>query len=297
MAGRKGDITMVVAQDNRARTLTLESIDESMGKVQPVLGYTAHEMIGQPFRKFLPSQIDEQIEDYLEFDPAGRDFADVLSRCRNFGLNAKNGQAVKFKMRVQRDVSMDANARFLILMRGEDKVSEGVLKELAQLREYGEVDAVTDLVSAESFLKAARIVQEGVRQGNTLASLAIIEIDNFARTVLDYGSPTADGLLKEVAMRCVQTFRDADVVSYAGEGRFGVILLEADLATSQIPLQRLRSVVANQPLYIPGNEGVAATLSIAFRQMKAEDSGEDTIAKCEESLSDNQGKGNQVYSV
>lgn len=290
MAGRKGDITMVVAQDNAARSLMLESVDESMGKVQPVLGYAANELVGQNFRKFLAPEVDEQIEDYLEFDAEGRDFADVISKVRNFSLVGKSGKPVKLKMRVQRDVSMDRNARFLILMRGEDKISEGVLKELAELKERATPEEVTELRTSDTFLAAAKIVHNGVKHGNAIASLAIIAIDDFARIGQDKGEEAVNALLKEVALRCIQTFRDADVVAYAGEGQFGVLLLEADATGAQIPLQRLRATVANQPT-------VSCTVSIAFRTLRPEETPEEAIAACEDKLGDNQGDGNQVYQA
>ncbi len=297
MAGRKGDITMVVTQDNAKRALTIESVDESLAQLAPVAGFSAQEVIGQSFHKILPVQINEQLEDSLDFSADGRDLSDVLSRCRNFGLLAKNGKVVRLKMRVQRDVSFDANARFLLVMRGEGGATEGVLKELASFKEFEAVDKVTELPSSTSFMKAAKIVQNGVQTGTMQAAVALMEIDDFRQITLDYGQTVSEGLLKEVALRCRQTFRDADVIGYAGEGQFGVLLLEADAKTGTIPLQRLRSVVANQPLYIPGNDKIGCTLSIALRPMHEHEEVEATIRRCEAVLNEHRGGGNQVYAA
>jgi diguanylate cyclase (GGDEF)-like protein len=297
MAGRKGDIMMMVSQNNSAQQVLVESVDERLGKIEHLLGYGADAMVGHSLNDFLPATIKEQLEDYLEFTPAGKDLADVLSRCRNFGLVNKQGQIVKLNMRVQRDVIRDEKARFIIVMRGEDKVSEGVLKELAEFKEFAQLDADTDLLTLDSMLKSANITQRGVNAENTIASFAVLEIDNYLGLHNNYTKPLVDGLLKEVAIRCHQTFRDADIIAYHGQGKFSVLLLEADATNARIPLQRLRSVIANQPLYLNANNHVSFSISIAYKQMKKGEMVETIIRQCEEMLVTHHDGGNHVYEV
>lgn len=297
MSSRKGDIAMVVCQDNAAKTLTIESIDETNAMLEPIIGYEAKEILNQSLRDYLPPQINENIDDYLEFEEGGNDLGSVLSKSRGFGLLNKAGNITKFDMRIQRDVSMDEKDRFLLIMRGHDAVTSQVYRTLEDFKEYEVLDPLTDLPTSESFAKKAKIVHAALRAEEIAASMVVLHIDDFEQITQDYGTPTSEGLIKEVAFRCTQTFRDADVIGYAGDGKFGVILLDAGMTNALIPLNRLRNLIANQPLYIPGNEHVAGTISIACTEMTPDDTVDAIISRCEDALLDNDGESNYVIEV
>src|SRR4030067_2144823 len=105
MGGRNGDIAIIVSQDNAAKTLTIESIDETNGSLQEVLAYSVDEIVGSALQKILPARINNLLDDYLDFENHSNDLADVLSKAKDFALVSKVGDKKPLLMRIWRHIS------------------------------------------------------------------------------------------------------------------------------------------------------------------------------------------------
>ncbi len=126
-------------------------------------------------------------------------------------------------------------------------------------------DALTGLYNRRHFDNTIeREFMRSKRYGGDL-SLAIIDIDFFKKINDTYGHLCGDYILKEAAYLIMDNFRKTDFVFRYGGEEFVVILTETNLASSKIPLERLRAKIAEypfvfngQPLHITVSTGVSS---------------------------------------
>ncbi len=70
-------------------------------------------------------------------------------------------------------------------------------------------------------------------------------------------------MLREVAHRIKDNLRSVDLVARFGGEEFLVAMPDTDLASARITAERLRAVIENTPVMLPGGAGqVSVTLSI-----------------------------------
>jgi len=187
-------------------------------------------------------------------------------------------------MRIQTDVSMGEFPRYRVVIRDNSIAGDGLFKALGLVTQEEVLDTDLSVSKEEFFYKKADIVLDYITNKGAKATLAVIDIDKYEGLLDVFGEGTASGLLHEVVARCKTSFREADVIGYFGNGRFGLILLEAGLDSARIPLNRLRSLITHQPMFYGENQNVRATVSIAFCEMDLERTPSQMVALCNEKL-------------
>jgi len=279
MSARKGDISLVICQNNSDKRLDIENVGENRAGIEGLTGFSANEIIGKSLFDLVPANIQETFEDYIEFENDGNDLGDVVRKIRDFRFKKTTGEEVSLNTRIQSGVSFDGVDRFILIVSPKKGTSE-LYKKLKDLQEEQEVDEVSGIANSNSFGQKLEAVCEFVRRENLDASFAIISIDKYDGIVDLYGEGTGNGLIHEVTSRCRQTFRDLDILGYLGDGIFAVILVGADAGTASIPLNRLRWQLSNQPLFIPLNNNIKGSLSTSFTSISDEDDAIGLISKC-----------------
>lgn len=91
------------------------------------------------------------------------------------------------------------------------------------------------------------ILRAGNDPGRKL-SLAIFDIDHFKRINDRFGHPAGDDVIREVAVRALDSLRKRDLVGRIGGEEFAVILPGADLHTAAEACERLRAALAVRPI-------------------------------------------------
>jgi len=292
---RKDDIAIVICQNNSDKTLIIKTVNDPDNLLEKTLQYTLNTLEGRNLKELLPKYIQQQIDDYLEFDDLGNDLANVLSKTRDFSMISSSSEEVRLNMRIQRDASPDGNPHFVMLVQGLSKSHpRSNLRILQLLKENAPKNEITTLDAKEWFLEEADIVHYYVSRGRINSGFAVIALDDFENLANLYGEETKSSLLKEVEKRCEQTFRKADILGYLGEGKFAVVLVGTDARGAQVPLNRLRWQMANQELFLTENHSSTASLSIAYKEVAKNDALEKTIDNCTKILEKNKGQNNQL---
>lgn len=275
-AKRQGDIVMVIRQDNAARAVVVESIDESGGTtLQEMLGFSASTLIEQPLQAYLTTREQGLLEDYLEYDPYGKDVGDILSRAGYFGMRHQSGERVEMHMKITRDVGYLESPRFRMTLQSKDMAMGACSKEVRALLVKAQYDPVTDLHDQAAFLDAMRIVDRYVAEEKLTATVAVIAVLDYNYFLKRKTQAQMDAMLQEVSRRLVKSFRNSDIRAYLGLGVFSIGLLKADANTAHIPLHRLRE----QMQYI-GIDGEEVAVNITYLQCYPNRDVETTLKDC-----------------
>ncbi len=236
MRGRKGDIAMILCQFNRDREIIIQKVLEGENTLRELLGYDSEECVGQPLAMFLPKDIDEKIEDYVEFDDEGIDVGTVLGKVRRFRMLSKGGNQVALDMKIERDIMLDRNARFVMMIRRPVIESDPTLISLKEMKQDEKRFGKFGIPDHDAFMEAAALVQRLVNEAKFMASMGIVQVDHFG----SFTEGATDEVLKDTIIACKQTFREYDFIAYLGFRKVGVLLLEADFVNARIALNRLR---------------------------------------------------------
>ena len=108
-ATRRDDLQLDVVQHQLEKALTITAVDPDL---EHHLALDADELIGKDLRMILPRNIQETIENYLEFGDEMQDLSAVLSKISKFGLLHKKGREIRFSLKILRDISNDQNPHF-----------------------------------------------------------------------------------------------------------------------------------------------------------------------------------------
>ena len=108
----------------------------------------------------------------------------------------------------------------------------------------------------------SRIAARAVADDRPFAVM-VLDIDHFKRVNDQHGHASGDAVLQEVARRIKENLRSVDLVARFGGEEFLVAMPDTDLTSARIAAERLRTVIENKPVTVPGNTAsVQVTLSI-----------------------------------
>lgn len=133
-----------------------------------------------------------------------------------------------------------------------------------KLRHIATTDHLTGLLNRQELIpELGRMMAEADR-GDTLLALAYLDLDGFKPINDSLGHEMGDVVLKEVARRLRQTFRQHDRVFRAGGDEF--VLCIGDLAAIETSLQLLERVLAmiKAPILHEGKPLPAISASLGF---------------------------------
>jgi diguanylate cyclase (GGDEF)-like protein len=131
----------------------------------------------------------------------------------------------------------------------------------------GEVErlARTDLLTG---LANRRFTQElldrelaRVRRSRASLCVAMLDVDNFKAINDTHGHGVGDHVLAEVGRRLVGAVRGADIIGRWGGEEFLVVFVDSDAEAGRAGAERLRLVVAREPVVISPSVSVPVTLS------------------------------------
>ncbi len=118
-----------------------------------------------------------------------------------------------------------------------------------ELQRFASTDALTGLPNRRSFIEALeRSVARAENDPARKLSLAIFDIDHFKRINDRFGHPAGDDVIREVAVRSLDSLRKRDLVGRIGGEEFAVILPGADINTAADACERLRAALAAKPM-------------------------------------------------
>lgn len=263
MSNRANDAVIIITQDNARKNITIRELNVAACEI---LMREAQSLTGKPLADILPPRITRQLEEYVEYEDEGNDAAHVLNRVMDFAV-VSEGKEVQLRQKALRSDSPDGRAHFrLILQREADKKDSA---QRAKLREHmtghNVMDEGTGLPDRASMQKSLELVHYYCGKEAFAASFAVIMPDG----------DSSPALLKHYSALIKGNLRADDVVGMAADGALAVILFDAVGDSARMVLNRLRWLLAANPL----QAGQVSSVSIACADVGAEQNGKEMLAQ------------------
>lgn len=137
--------------------------------------------------------------------------------------------------------------------------------ELSDARHEMELDPLTRLYNRGAFDEQLAHVFEFSKFSAQAACLLMVDADHFKKVNDNFGHPTGDLLLKQLADCCVHVFpRKTDYVARYGGEEFAVLLQDTSLETAKMLAERLLKAIRNLRInHAEGEVNVTASVGIA----------------------------------
>ena len=138
-----------------------------------------------------------------------------------------------------------------------------MVKERADraIRALAMIDSLTGVFNRRAFMERAEKEYAIAQRNKTSLALLMIDIDFFKRVNDEYGHPTGDDVLVDVARLLNSRLRMQDTLGRYGGEEFCILLPVTDEAGAMALAETLRSAVADTPL-ATGRKGISVTISI-----------------------------------
>ncbi|RBW46928.1 diguanylate cyclase [Psychromonas sp. B3M02] len=140
-------------------------------------------------------------------------------------------------------------------------ISTMQLKEAcAELERVSSIDGLTHLYNRSHWEKAFTNEVERIERYGGEVSLIIFDMDYFKKINDQNGHLFGDQVLREVAQRCKEVLRSADVIGRYGGEEFVIFLPETNVQEAALVAEKLRKKIAEFPV---SYEGVTLPVSIS----------------------------------
>ena len=138
-----------------------------------------------------------------------------------------------------------------------------MVKERADraIRSLAMIDSLTGVFNRRAFMERAEKEYAIAQRNKTHLALLMIDIDFFKRINDEYGHPTGDDVLTDVARILGSRLRQQDTLGRYGGEEFCILLPGTDEAGAMVVAETLRNAVADSSL-AAGRKTVSATISI-----------------------------------
>lgn len=277
---RKNDAVIAVIQNNTTHTIEIEGINHA---AEILLGYTHDELSGSTIGQILPEEIIEDINSYIEFEPGGDDLAAVLGRMPHFFIKDKEGHKVPVALKVFYTIADTAGVpRYELLMRDNSRQ-----ELLSKIRANSNVIEEIGLADSESTHQTLDAICHYMNDHMLEASFAIMHLDQFDTLNDLYQNNQITSILKETKARFEECCRKDDIITYLGNGTFGIVLFDCSTNNAQIVLNRLRLAIES-PQFNPGmNANTTITTSTCYMPVNPNFASESIINTCTSTLEKN----------
>ena len=139
-----------------------------------------------------------------------------------------------------------------------------VVREM-ELRRVATTDALTGALNRRMSLRmVSQEARRAARSGEPF-SFAMVDLDHFKRINDTWGHDAGDIVLAQTALACREVMRDEDTLFRLGGEEFGILFVNADLASAAEGAERIRAHLAGRPITV-GDQLVPVTASIGVAQ-------------------------------
>lgn len=142
--------------------------------------------------------------------------------------------------------------RTVLLRRKLELSNEALLLKQQELEFLAERDTLTGLYNRRKFLQLAQHELDRLARVPGNIGVLMLDLDFFKRINDQYGHPTGDLVLQQVAQRLAAHVRSTDVLARMGGEEFIVLMPNTDRAGALNLAEKLRTAVRARPLELPG---------------------------------------------
>lgn len=137
------------------------------------------------------------------------------------------------------------------------------------LKQDADLDYLTGLPNRRHFAQAADTASHSAPSTVGRHTLVILDIDHFKKINDHWGHDAGDRVLKAFAEKLKKACRSGDVVSRIGGEEFGIILMNTDIATARLAVERILASVRAITLEI-GDREFSVTASAGLTEFSFE---------------------------
>ncbi|MAR56559.1 MAG: hypothetical protein CMM93_05195 [Rickettsiales bacterium] len=270
---------MLLCQNNEKKTVKIKEVSEALAEA---LGQMRSELEGVELKEVVSAKVAESLDDYLEFEDDSDDLDKVLTRVREFRMKHFNGEEVLLALRIFRETARDQNQWFRVHLKDERRqIQEESLFQIIRANLEGRLSqhpktGLPDRSSCENYIE---LVQQYVKTHKLKACFAVIGMDRHEKNLAAYGQEGCVTLLNHVANTCKTKFREDDVVCYLSDRSLGLLLMDVDVESVRVVLNRLRWFISSHRIVFGGKSNFSVTVSITFTTINGDE--EQVVEACE----------------
>ncbi|OGQ86452.1 MAG: hypothetical protein A2289_17755 [Deltaproteobacteria bacterium RIFOXYA12_FULL_58_15] len=163
----------------------------------------------------------------------------------------------------KRDLTLEGfqNRTRVITERAAEVIARSGRRLMEELRSEADLDVLTGLFSRRYLDRQLAAQFEVAAQGGNALTVALMDVDHFGRVNKEFGWPSGDRILADIAQRVRSHVRESDwVARYGGEEI--CLVMHGTITEADTVLRRLHSSIAQQPFTTTTGEAVAVTVSI-----------------------------------
>jgi two-component system, cell cycle response regulator len=124
-------------------------------------------------------------------------------------------------------------------------------------------DELTGLYNRRFVLAHLSELVERTYEGSSKTAILLFDIDHFKHVNDTWGHAAGDDVLREIALRTMDSLRSSDLVARFGGEEFLVVMPETSLAVATAVAERLRLKIAREPFMLrSAGEKVPLTISV-----------------------------------
>ncbi|NPA32301.1 MAG: GGDEF domain-containing protein [Aquificae bacterium] len=185
----------------------------------------------------------------------------------------------------------------LKMMEALEKLLLKTTKEKIHYETMALTDPLTNLYNRRVFLEVAEKELSRAKRVGSPFSILLLDIDDFKRINDTYGHDVGDVVLKRVSETLRRNVRKMDLVARWGGEEFIVMLPHTNLQNAYKVAEKLRRLVENLRVKLPGGEEINVSVSVGVSAFKGHKRLEDIIKEADLALYEAKRKGKNRVEV
>lgn len=178
-------------------------------------------------------------------------------------------------------VAWRVHAANLLFMALATFLSAAAVLRARRLRSVSIRDPLTGLYNRGCFDEALEDLASEARRGDRCFAVALLDLDHFKRYNDTLGHRAGDDILRQVARRLTESFRDEDVIGRYGGEEFGVVLPNLGIEQARSRIEHLRRVMAAASFALDDGHHVGSvTFSAGIAACPADGSEAGEVLRC-----------------
>lgn len=281
---RKNEGLILVCQNNEDQSVVIFGANK---RAQEITAHDEDYLKGRSLMELVPKDIRETLLEYIEFEDGGPDLASVAGRLRDFRLLNAEGDEVQVSMKIALAEAKDQHYWYRLILRDEryEQEVEAFKDLLAENFKGHEVlDSEIGLPDRGSMLKDIEVAHYYAKEKGLSSCFAVIRLDRFEELRRTFGKAQAMLGLRQVGDNLKRNLRADDTVGRMGDDCLGLILVDITQESARVVINRLRWLIASEPLRISDGPQRKLTVSVAFCMVGSQEP-DDVLEACDLALS------------